>query len=221
VAGVVLAVTLAILLWRTWRGAPWLEAAGWATLAVLLTTSWLLPWYIVWLVPLAALARGYLLRVAAIAMSLFVVATHLALVSEMPTAADVRPLMHPAACLGSGTVGCAGRGPATTPVLLDHALARAFKRAHQAERRLVIGRLGRRPVRYARVRCHPVSGSRWSCSIKYFLRARGERHRAVYAVLVDPRGCFAATSRTFPARLPEHVLHHPAVDPLARIDSCP
>jgi hypothetical protein len=188
---------------------------------VLLTTSWLLPWYIVWLVPLAALAHGYALRVAAIAMSVFVVATHLALVAGVPTAADVRPLLHPAACLGSGTVGCAGRGSATTPVLLDHALARAFKLSYQAERRMVSGRLGRRPVRYARVRCAPASGSLWSCSIKYFLRARRERHRAVYAVAVDPRGCFAATSHSFPARRLERVLDRPAVNPLARIHSCP
>ena len=223
VAGVVLAVTLAFLLWRTWRGAPWLEAAGWATLAVLVTTSWLLPWYVVWLVPLAALAHGYVLRVAAIAMSVFVVATHLAAVADVPTAADVRALLHPAACLGSGAVGCPGRGPPRTPVVLDDALARAFKLSYQAELRMVSGRLSRRPVRYARVRCRPVpaSSSRWNCSIKYFLRARRERHRAVYAVAVDARGCFAATSRTFPARLPEHVLGRPAVNPLSRIDSCP
>ncbi len=221
VAGVVLAVTLAFLLWRTWRGAPWLEAAGWATLAVLVTTSWLLPWYVVWLVPLAALAHGYVLRVAAIAMSMFVVSTHIAVTAEVPTAADVRPLLHPAACLGSGMAECPGRGPATTPVLLEHALARAFKLSYQAERRMVSGRLHRRPVRYARARCRPTSGSRWSCSIKYFLRARRERHRAVYAVAVDPRGCFAATSSSFPARRPERVLDRTAVNPVARIHSCP
>ena len=59
---------------RTWRGADWIESAAWATLVLLVTSSWLLAWYIVWLVPLAALARGRALAGAAIAMTLFVIA---------------------------------------------------------------------------------------------------------------------------------------------------
>jgi Glycosyltransferase family 87 len=221
VAGVVLAGTVAVLLWRTWRGGPWLEAAAWATLAVLLTTSWLLPWYVVWLMPLAALARGRALRIAAVAMSAFVVSTHLALIAETPTSADVRPLLHPGACLGADQAGCPGTGHATDRLVLGHALARSFKLSYQAERRMVSGRLGPRPVRYAKVRCRAASGSRWTCAVKYFLRGRPERHRAVYAVAVDPRGCFAATSTTFPTHVPERVLDGPAVNPLARIRSCP
>jgi hypothetical protein len=34
----------------------WLTAAGWAAAALLLSTSWLVPWYVAWLLPLAALA---------------------------------------------------------------------------------------------------------------------------------------------------------------------
>ena len=45
------------LLVRTWQGADWLRAAAWATLALLLATSWLLPWYLIWPLPLAALSR--------------------------------------------------------------------------------------------------------------------------------------------------------------------
>lgn len=59
---------------RTWRGADWIESAAWATLILLVTSSWLLAWYIVWLVPLAALARGQALAAAAVAMTLFVIA---------------------------------------------------------------------------------------------------------------------------------------------------
>ena len=32
--------------------------AGWATLGVLLTSAWLVPWYAIWLLPLAALGGG-------------------------------------------------------------------------------------------------------------------------------------------------------------------
>ena len=221
VAGAVLAVAMAVLLWRTWRGAPWLEAAAWATLAILLTTSWLLPWYVVWLMPLAALARGRTLRIAAVAMSAFVVTTHLALVAAVPTSADLRPLVHPAACLGKRRTGCPGTGHATVPVVLGHALARAFKLSYQAERRMVSGHLGRRPVRYAKARCRAASDTRWTCHVQYFLRGRRERHRAAYAVAVDRRGCFAGTSASFADRLRERVLDQPAINPLARIHSCP
>ncbi|MBS1870596.1 MAG: polyprenol phosphomannose-dependent alpha 1,6 mannosyltransferase MptB [Actinobacteria bacterium] len=67
---------LAWLLWRTWRGRiDWLDAAGWATLALLLSTAWLVPWYVVWLLPLAAVARDPRLRGATLLFCVFVVAT--------------------------------------------------------------------------------------------------------------------------------------------------
>ncbi|MGO9903785.1 MAG: glycosyltransferase 87 family protein [Solirubrobacteraceae bacterium] len=41
---------------RVWRGEmDWIDGAGWATLAMLLTASSLLPWYVGWLLPLVAL----------------------------------------------------------------------------------------------------------------------------------------------------------------------
>jgi len=58
---------------RAARGADWITSAGWATLSLLVTTSWLLAWYIVWLVPLAALSRSRALRLGAVAMTLFVI----------------------------------------------------------------------------------------------------------------------------------------------------
>mgnify|MGYP001265017654 CR=1 FL=1 len=45
------------LLRRVWRGElDWITGAGWATVALLVTTGSLLPWYVGWLVPLAALS---------------------------------------------------------------------------------------------------------------------------------------------------------------------
>jgi Glycosyltransferase family 87 len=44
------------LLRRVWRGQlDWIDGAGWATVAMLVTASSLLPWYVAWLMPLAAL----------------------------------------------------------------------------------------------------------------------------------------------------------------------
>lgn len=69
------AVTLGALV-RAGRGGDWVAAAGWASLALLLATQWLLPWYVVWLLPLAALGADRRLRVAAVAMTVLVVAIH-------------------------------------------------------------------------------------------------------------------------------------------------
>jgi hypothetical protein len=64
------------LLWRTARGRmTWIEAAGWTTALLLVTTAWLLPWYLVWLLPLAALSDDGRLRAAALAIGAFVVYT--------------------------------------------------------------------------------------------------------------------------------------------------
>jgi alpha-1,6-mannosyltransferase len=52
----ILLPTIALLLIRVYRGGDWLENAGWATCAVIVTTTWFLPWYLIWFLPFAALA---------------------------------------------------------------------------------------------------------------------------------------------------------------------
>jgi hypothetical protein len=48
-----------VLLRRAWNDRSyWVRAAGWAALAVLATTTYLLPWYVVWLLPFTALAAA-------------------------------------------------------------------------------------------------------------------------------------------------------------------
>jgi alpha-1,6-mannosyltransferase len=57
------------LLWRTWRGLTTaIDAIGWATLAILLASAWLVPWYILWLLPFAALSRDRRLQLATLAL---------------------------------------------------------------------------------------------------------------------------------------------------------
>jgi hypothetical protein len=69
VGGAVFAVVAAALLWRTRHDRRWIENAGWATVALLLVLTWLMPWYLVWLLPLAALAGSERLRVTTIALA--------------------------------------------------------------------------------------------------------------------------------------------------------
>jgi alpha-1,6-mannosyltransferase len=55
---------------RVWRGQiDWIDGAGWATIAMLLTASSLLPWYAAWLMPLAALASDRRLFRSAIVLT--------------------------------------------------------------------------------------------------------------------------------------------------------
>ena len=63
------AAAAASLLVRTWRGADPIAMAGWATLAILLASAWLVPWYVLWVLPLAALAASRRLLVASVALS--------------------------------------------------------------------------------------------------------------------------------------------------------
>ena len=59
------------LLWRTWRGFDWIRAAAWAGFGLLLATSWLLPWYLVWPLPLVAVARDRRLAVLLLALTAY------------------------------------------------------------------------------------------------------------------------------------------------------
>jgi alpha-1,6-mannosyltransferase len=64
-------VAVAWLLVRTWRGADWIRAAAWAGTGLLLASSWLLPWYLIWPLPLAAVARDRALAFVLLALTAY------------------------------------------------------------------------------------------------------------------------------------------------------
>jgi hypothetical protein len=66
--GVAFGAVFLWLLWRTWRGADPVRAAGWATFAILVASAWLVPWYVLWLLPLAALAADRRLMAASVVL---------------------------------------------------------------------------------------------------------------------------------------------------------
>lgn len=74
VFGLAFAGVAAWTLWRTWRGADPIRMAAWATLAILIASAWLVPWYLLWLLPLAALAADRRLAIATVALSGWVLA---------------------------------------------------------------------------------------------------------------------------------------------------
>jgi len=71
IAGVLFLLAIAYLLAWTHQGADWIRASAWATLALLLATAWLLPWYLIWLLPLAAISRDKPLQLLALALTAY------------------------------------------------------------------------------------------------------------------------------------------------------
>jgi hypothetical protein len=70
-AAILFATTVAYLLAWTWRGGDWVRAAAWTALALLLATSWLLPWYLIWVLPLAAISRDRNLQLLTLALTAY------------------------------------------------------------------------------------------------------------------------------------------------------
>jgi hypothetical protein len=64
-------VGLASLL--AWRKADSITASGWASVALWFTLTWVLPWYVLWALPLAALSRSRALRSTVLLFGLFFV----------------------------------------------------------------------------------------------------------------------------------------------------
>ncbi len=65
-----LTLFLQLLLW-TWRGFDWVRAAGWTAVGLLLASTWLLPWYLVWPLPLAAISRDRALQLLVLALTAY------------------------------------------------------------------------------------------------------------------------------------------------------
>ncbi len=59
------------LFFWTWRGGDWLRAAAWASLGLLMVSAWLLPWYLLWALPLAALSRDRPLQLLVLALTAY------------------------------------------------------------------------------------------------------------------------------------------------------
>ncbi len=87
-------IVLAYALWRTARGADWRVAAGWSTLALLLSTAWLLPWYAIWPLPLAAVCGDRRLRAATLIVCAYAILIHLPLADPLLSPPKVHVVPH-------------------------------------------------------------------------------------------------------------------------------
>ena len=71
IANVALIATVLFFLRR--KHGDWLSGAGWSTLALVLSLAWLVPWYVTWVLPLAALGSSLRLRRATLAFTAYLV----------------------------------------------------------------------------------------------------------------------------------------------------
>ncbi|MBV9682892.1 MAG: DUF2029 domain-containing protein [Solirubrobacterales bacterium] len=84
-ASVALVVAIVLLVRR--RG-DWISHAGWATVALIASLAWVMPWYVIWVLPLAALGSSVRLRRTALVMTVFLVVVFL------PSSGKVWSLIH-------------------------------------------------------------------------------------------------------------------------------
>jgi alpha-1,6-mannosyltransferase len=70
-AGALFTALIVYLLIWTHRGGDWLRATAWATTGLLFATAWLLPWYLLWPLPAAALSRDRALQLLVLALTAY------------------------------------------------------------------------------------------------------------------------------------------------------
>jgi hypothetical protein len=81
-----LVISIGLCCWMAWRRSPeggsdladgsgerTIEASGWASVALLVTLSWVLPWYVLWVLPLAALSGSRRLRRASVLVGVYLI----------------------------------------------------------------------------------------------------------------------------------------------------
>jgi hypothetical protein len=88
-ANVALVLTVAYLIRRR---QDWLTGAGWGTLALIASLAWLVPWYITWLLPLAALAGNVRLRRATLVLAAFLVLSFVPATGMVLTRLGIDPM---------------------------------------------------------------------------------------------------------------------------------
>ena len=87
---------VAVVLYFFLRRRDWLVGAGWSTLALLVSLAWLVPWYIVWVLPLAALGTSPWLRRMTAVMTVFLVLSFAPAVTTYLSNHNINPLDTPA-----------------------------------------------------------------------------------------------------------------------------
>ncbi len=79
-----------------YRNRDWIGGVGWSTLALIASLSWLMPWYVVWLLPLAALGSSVRLRKLAAVLTVYLLFVFLPAVNTYANNHNINLLNTPA-----------------------------------------------------------------------------------------------------------------------------
>jgi hypothetical protein len=66
-------ISIGLVAW-TWRTRDWVTATAWTLTLLIVTLGWAMPWYVLWVLPFAALSERAAPRAAAIALTVFLLA---------------------------------------------------------------------------------------------------------------------------------------------------
>jgi hypothetical protein len=69
----VLILTVLLCCVLAWRRRDAITASGWVTVALLVTLGWVLPWYVLWVLPLAGLSSSRRLRTTALVLGVYLI----------------------------------------------------------------------------------------------------------------------------------------------------
>jgi alpha-1,6-mannosyltransferase len=83
---------VAVVLAQLRHSRDWLAGAGWSTVALIASLSWLMPWYVIWVLPLAALGSSVRLRRVALAGTLFLILSFMPATNLYMQAHGINPL---------------------------------------------------------------------------------------------------------------------------------
>jgi alpha-1,6-mannosyltransferase len=82
-----------------WRRRDPVTAAGWAAFALIVSLSWVLPWYVLWVLPLAAVSSSRRLRGATLILGAYLILTWAPLFSSALNAIGFHPSKTPLGAL--------------------------------------------------------------------------------------------------------------------------
>jgi hypothetical protein len=89
-------VVLVVAFHFLYRRGNWMAGAGWSTLALILSLAWAVPWYVIWVLPLAALSSSVALRRTAVALTVFLLLAFVPATSQYMNDHGINPLRTPA-----------------------------------------------------------------------------------------------------------------------------
>ena len=85
-------LVVVVIGYEVWRRHDWLVGAGWATVALLASLAWFVPWYVIWLLPLAALAPSPALRRVSLGFTIFLILSFMPATTQYMTRHGINPL---------------------------------------------------------------------------------------------------------------------------------